>query len=270
MGPAGVDAVIRRALLLLALASACGSSSHGPRTTPRQVEVLLNEPLASAQQVGALAPDFDVSPDRLVVLADAANLYELGWGGLAAIDGLGGAESLAFTPDGLLLVVRGTQLLYLGESGALEVFFELPHAGMALASQPDGVYLFDRASTGNAHAIYELTPGGRIAKLLESPQPIDAIARAGDRLLFVSGGVVFEAEVGKPLRLVARLAESTIRSVAADADHVYVSDGTSVFSLSDDGVVLVTATAGGSLRVRDGALLVLDPAKRTLIRLAPR
>jgi hypothetical protein len=79
-----------------------------------------------------------------------------------------------------------------------------------------------------------------------------------------------ELVAGQLMRMVARLARSTIRNVAADAARVYVSDGTSVYSLADDGLVLVTATAGGSLRVHDGSLFVLDPAHRLLARLAPR
>jgi hypothetical protein len=51
---------------------------------------------------------------------------------------------------------------------------------------------------------------------------------------------------------------------------VYFSDGAAVYSLADDGIVLVTATAGGTLRVRDDAILILDPARHLLVRLAPR
>lgn len=262
---------MRSWLVIALLAAACGGSASGPKTKPRDVEVLLNPQLASASNLGALVSDFDISPDRLVVVADAEHLYLVGWGGVKAVEGLGGAESFAYTPDGLLLVVRGTQLLYLADSGTLETFFELPHAGMGLAAgTTDTVYLFDRTSDDGTYALYQLQPGRELAKLLAAPRPIDSVAHTADRLLFVSDGTVFEATAGKPMRMIVRLEGSTIRSVAAEGNRVYASDGAAVYAIADDGIVMVSATAGGTLRVRDGALFVLDPARPLLLRLPPR
>ncbi len=262
----------RLGLIAIAALAACGGGSRkGPKVVPRQVEVLLDAQLASTRGLGDLGADFDVSPGKLVVVSDASHLYAIGWGGVEPMGELPGVDSLAFTPDGLMLAIQGDQLEYVDADGALQPLASLPHTGMALATGPaDGVYLFDRAPTGDGvHALYQLMPGRQIAKLLETPQPIDCVAQAGQRLLFVSGGVVFDATPGEEMRMVARLAESTITSVAGDDERVYVSDGAAVFALADEGPVLVTGTAGGSLRLRDGALLVLDPAHRSLVRLAP-
>ena len=259
---------MKHALAALALLAGCAHAR--PRPAPLQVEVLLDPPLATARHVGALALDFDVSPRRYVVVADPDHLYAVGWGGVAPVGALPGADSLAYTDDGLLLVVRGDQLLYLDAAGALAPLFALPHAGMALATGGPGVvYLFDRAGGGGRYGLYELAPGRRVTLLLESPRPIDAVAQTGGRLLFASGGAVFEATPGRRMRLVAHLRGAAIRSVAADDRHVYLSDGAAVYALGKD-LELVTATAGGTLRVRGGALLVLDPAHHLLLRLAPR
>jgi hypothetical protein len=257
--------------LALAGAGCVGARPAGPRAVPRQVEVLLNDRLAAARGVGALAADFDVSPGDAVVLSDAEHLYALGWGGLAPLDGLTGVDSLAFTADGLLLTVRGDQLSYVDERGASAPMTTLPHAGLALApGAADVMYLFDRAGAAPPYTLYALVPGRKVVKLLETPRPIDAVAQAGERVLLVSGGVVYEVTPGQPMRMVAHLGRSTITAVAGDRERVYVSDGAAVYALAQGGVVVVTDTAGGALRVRDGALLVLDPRRRLLVRLQPR
>ncbi len=262
-----------RLLLLLALACACGHAK--PRVAPLQVEVLLNEQIAAAAELGALGPDFDISRQRLVLLADETRMYLLGWGGVVPVDGSpAGVDAFAYTPDGLLLVVQGAQLSYLAESGALEPMFELPHEGMGLAAGPSGVmYLFDRVGSDGRFGLYQLTAGGRVALVLESPEPIDSVAQAGARVFFASGGAVFEATPDQPMRLVASLAASTmIRSVAVDEDSgkVYFSDGLAIYSLDGDQVVVITRASGGTLRVLDGALLVHDVASGLFLRLAPR
>ena len=256
---------------LLVLAAACGSGPPKTKTTPRHVEVLLDAQRAIAGEVGALIPDFDVSGDQRVVVADADHLYVVGPSGAVAVDGLGGADSFAYTRDGLLMVVRGTELLYLTEKGTLEKLVDLPHPQMGISTGPaSGMYLYDQYSDDGAYALYELMPGRQIAKVLEAPSPILGVAQAADHVLFVSDGTVFEASPGRPMRMVVRLAETSIRSVAADEDRVYFSDDKTVYALADDGFAVVTDKMGGTLRVRGGALLVLDPSQPLLVRLAPK
>jgi hypothetical protein len=257
--------------IALALLAACGGSNRAPQTVPRDVEVLLDAHQAMEDEVGALIPDFDVSGDQRVVVADADHLYVVGPSGAVAVEGIGGADSFAYTRDGLLMVVRGTQLLYLSEEGTLELLVELPNPQMGIATGPaGGMYLFDQYSDDGTHALYQLMPGKAIAKILESPSPILSVAQASDHVLFVADGTVFEASPGRPLRMVVRLAETAIRSVAADADRIYFADDRTVYAMADDGFTVVTDKMGGNLRVRGGALLVLDPSQPKLVRLAPK
>lgn len=264
---------MRKLLVVLALAGACAHAK--PRVEPLQVEVLLNEPISTAAGLGTLVADFAISPQRLVLLADETRMYLLGWGGVVPVDGSpAGVDAFAYTPDGLLMVVQGAQLSYLGESGALEPMFELPHEGMGLATGPAGVmYLFDRTGADGRFGLYQLTTGRNVALMLESPEPIDSVAQAGTRVFFASGGAVFEATPDQPMRLVASLAASTkIRSVAVDADSgkVYFSDGLAIYALDGNQVGVITRASGGTLRVLDGALLVHDVASGLFLRLAPR
>jgi hypothetical protein len=240
-----------------------------PASPPARVEILLHAALADASGIGPLAASFDVSPQRLLVIEDRARVYLLGWGGVVPVDGLAAADAFAYTPDGLLMTVRGTQLSYLAPSGALAPMLELPSAHMGIVAGIDSMYVFERESARERFGMFELAPGGKARLLFESPQPIDDAAQAGKRLFVVAGGAVFEATEGQPMRVLASLpGERRIRSVAADAatGRVYVSDGRAVFSLLDGCVGLMSSSFGGTVRVRDGALLVLDPVRRVVVR----
>lgn len=268
---------MRSALLaLVGLAGACGSHPHHQTTcratAPVRMEVLLNEQLAASSGIGALDPTFDVSPQRLLLISDADRMYLLGWGGLFPVEGMPGSlGSFAYTPDGLLLAVRDAELDYLGTSGQLETLFTLPHEGMAVAPGGTGtMYLFDRQTTDGNYGLYQLAAGRKVLRLFDSPKPIDAVARAGDHLFVATGGGVFDATPGAPSKLIAYLGSEAIGSIAASEDgtRVYFSDGASVFAVTGGCVDLVTRELGGTLRVMDGALLVLDAKHRLLVRFA--
>lgn len=251
-------------LALALVLAACGAHAVHPH-----VEVLLDDRAAHAVGMGSLVGSVDVSPSRLVVLGDKDRLYVLGWGGATTIDGAG-VDAFAYTHDGLLLAVRGTQLVAFGQNAFAPVY-DLPNAGMSIApGAGDAMYLYDRSAPDGHYGLYRLTPGRRAAKLLDSPAPIDAVADAGDRLFVAIGGVVFVARPGKPMTVAARLGGGAkIVSIAADGARLYLSDGSSVYALVGRHVERVGAIPGGLLRVHDHALFVLDPATRLLVRVSP-
>ncbi|HUQ01488.1 MAG TPA: hypothetical protein VM261_03285 [Kofleriaceae bacterium] len=245
---------------------ACPATATPQATT---MEVLLHAALADASGLGPLAASFDISPQRLLLLEDAQHLHLLGWGGIVPVDGLAPVDAFAYTPDGLLMTVRGNQLSYLAASGTLESLIELPSAGMGIAAGADSMFLFERQSATRRFGLFELAPGKKARLLLESPEPIDAVAHAGPRVLLVSGGAVFEATPEQPMRVLAHLPGARrIQSVAADSasGRVYFSDGAAVFAVKDGCVGVVSSTLGGTLRVRDGALFVFDAKRRVLVR----
>ncbi|MGE5186392.1 MAG: hypothetical protein ACM31C_30260, partial [Acidobacteriota bacterium] len=244
-----------------------------PYASPAQVQiqVLLDDRLAKASAMGALDGELAVSPKRLIVVSDHQKLWLVGWGGVAPVDAIATpVEAYAYTPDGLMLAVRGNELAYLDEAGELKPMFTLPSAGMGLATGATTVFLYDRTPGTAPYAIYELAPGRRAERLLESPEPIDAVAQAGTHTFFASAGVAFEATPGAPLRALAALPSGAkVRSLAATADgsRVYLSDGDSIFAVEGERVALVTRSVGGVLRMHGDALLVLDPKRRLVARL---
>jgi hypothetical protein len=58
-----------------------------------------------------------------------------------------------------------------------------------------------------------------------------------------------------------------IRSLAATADRLYVSDGDAIYVVRGTESALVTSGLGGTLRMDRDALLVLDHKRRMLARI---
>jgi hypothetical protein len=249
------------AALLLCLASISASAA------PLRLEVLLNKPMARQAGLGALTGSFAVTPGRLVLLGERAKTFVLGWGGMRPVADLDGLDAMAYTSDGFLMAVRGRELVILDAKDGLKKLFTLPSAGMGLAAgAKDRMFLFERRAGGHS-GLYELRPGRKIVKLLESPEPIGGAAQSADgRIVLAAGGSLFEFAPGKPMRLLAG-GVKPIGSVAmGPGGRVYASDGASVFALDDDKLTLLTKEAGGELSWLDGGLLVFDPKLPLLAR----
>lgn len=249
---------MRAAALLLCLIAATASAE------PLRVEVLLNAAIAKKAGLGALTGSLAVTPSRLVLLGERSRTFLLGWGGVRGVAGLDGLDAMAYTPDGFLMAIRGRELLVLDGKGGLQRLFFLPSAGMGLAAGgKDRMLLYERAP--GRSGLYELRPGGRIVKLLESPEPIaGAAVRTDGVIVLAAGRSLFEAAPGKPMRLLGT-ADAPLTSVELGSEgRVYASDGAGVSALDGGKLSPVTNEAGGQLRWLAGGLLVLDP-KRTLL-----
>lgn len=246
--------------LLLFLAASSASAA------PLRVEVLLNAPMARKAGLGELTGSFAVTPSRLVLLGERSRTFLLGWGGARGVAGLDGLDAMAYTPDGFLMAIRGRELLVLDGKAGLKELFTLPSAGMGLAAgAKDRMLLFERES--GRSGLFELRPGGKIVKLLESPEPIGGVAQGGGRIVLAAGGSLFEIAAGKPMRRLAD-GEKPLRSVVIGPDgRVYASDGESLFELEGERLKLVTKEAGGELSWL-GGLLVFDPKLPLLARVA--
>lgn len=256
--------VVLALLLLLAARLAVAVAADAPR-----VEVLLNQTLATRAGMGPLADTLALTPGRLVLLADTARAYAVGWGGVQPVDN-SRLEAYAYTADGLLLGVRSRQLMYLAADGVLKTLCGLPAAGMGIsAGEGQRMFLFERNASGGS-ALYELLPQRRFRKLLESPQPIAAVTESQGRVLFVAGNALFQLAPDKSLRVLAVLPGALpLRALAADpgGKTIYLSDGASVFAVRDGTASVLLKDTGGSL-LRDGqALLVLDPRRALLLRI---
>lgn len=244
---------------------AAGNPAPATGTAPR-LEVLLNQKLATQAGMGQPVAALALTPNRLVLLADATRAYLVGWGGVKPLDNLR-LDAFAYTRDGLLMGVRGRQLMYLGADGKLKTLAGLPATGMGLsAGLGPRLFLFER-NAGGASALYELLPQRRFSKLLESPQAITAVVETPERLLFAAGNSVFALAPDKSVKAVAALPGGRrIVALAASGRTLYLSDGDSVFTVSDGKAALLLKDTGGALLHDGSALLVLDPERQLLLR----
>lgn len=251
-------------LLLLLAAARPVSADDAPR-----VEVLLDQTLATRAGMGPLAAALALTPGRLVLLADPARSYAVGWGGVQGVN-TGRLQGHAYTADGLLLGIRGRQLMYLAADGNLKTLCGLPAEGMGIsAGEGRRMFLFERNATGSS-ALYELLPQRRFRKLLDSPRPILAVIESQGRVLFAAGNAVFRLAPDKSLQVLAALpGPAPVRALASDrsGSTLYLSDGANVFKVRDGAASLLLKGTGGSLLGDGDALLVLDTRHSLLLRI---
>ena len=154
-------------------------------------------------------------------------------------------------------------------SQAIPLSLEQPR--LAPSSLDGVVYLFGQSDSD--YRLYRLMIDGTLNVLLASAVRVVAVA---DR-----GGVVFVATENEILRLAPDTPDvlfhvpdqdfgGPIRSLAISDDGVlFFSTDTMVHVLLAAGSISVVNDAGGMLRYRGGALFLLDPDRRLLLRLIP-
>lgn len=240
-----------------------------PAATPPRIEVLLNQKIATQAAMGQPLPVLALTPDRAVLLTDATRTFAVGWGGVKSLGGLG-LEAFAYTRDGLLMGVRGRQLMYLGADGKFKTLSGLPSTGMGIsAGESARLFLFERNASGPS-ALYELLPQRRFRKLLESPQAITAVTESQGHVLFTAGNAVFALAPDKSVRALAVIpGKVPLRSLAASRSGktLYLSDGKNVFALTNGAASVLLKETGGALLGDGDALLVLDPRSSLLLRI---
>ncbi|MEQ1918007.1 MAG: hypothetical protein ABL955_02325 [Elusimicrobiota bacterium] len=256
-----------KALLLMCLVLPVHAAEPPAPPAPRRVEVLLNAQMAKLAKLGPLNAGFVVTPTRVVLLSSDTEMFTVGWGGIQPISGIVGMEMYAFAHDGNLLGIRKQELVYLDDAGALAKLFTLPSLGMGIVrGVSKQMFLFERVAGGKS-GLYELLPGRKIVKILESPGPIRAVTQAADgRILFAVGGAIFEVAPGNKMRTVA-VGGKPIRSLATNGSRIYASDGASVYSIEGDKLTLITKETSGDIQWFDGGLLIFDPKSPLLVRI---
>ncbi len=256
--------------LLLPRQFICGAPAASDSMT---FEVLLSQNMfEDVSRSEGFIGNFAITSDRLILLSSPGQFYLLGWGGMspAGKSSSKAISSFAYTPDSLLMVVRNNELCYMDSSGDLSSLFTLPKNGMGICTGSHVMYLFDRNEGGDRHAIYMLAGGGRYAKLLELPDPINTVVEYNNSLLISAGNGLLQYDLSsKEIKAVTALPEgSMIKSVTVDpvTGRLYISSVRSVYALKDNMLIPVSLSTGGSLGWLNG-LIVFDPGKQLLVRI---
>lgn len=232
------------------------------------VEEVLVPGTARAAHLGSLVDSVAVTPDGVVVVGNGDRLWRVGASGARRIDKVRGLRSFAFTPEGLLIGVSGRRLVYVNPHGVLKTFFILPAASMNIVpGVGDTIFLFGPEGHGH-YGLYRLQPGRKVSKVLGTNRPITSVAQSGKDILLVAGGVLYGVSNGR-LRLVAGEAKGKLVSVAADnaTGRIFVSDGAHIFQIDKGQAVPLFGGLGGTLRWYGGGLLVLDAKRELVVRL---
>ena len=241
--------------------------AQGEARPSRKIEVVLNPPSAKAARLGRLNPCVAVTPQGDAVVGNAKGLWIVG-GGRARPTGGTALGCFTFTPEGLLMGVRGRELLFLDSHARLEPLFHLPGAGMTLVpGYGDSLLLFGHEDK-NVWGLYTIRPGRKVSLLLRSPAPISAAAETADRTLVVIDGALFTVGHGA-IRPLAGEPKGKLNALAADPSGkaIFASDGSRIFRMEDGRVTVLANGLGGTLRWVRGGLLVFDPRKPLLVRL---
>ena len=243
---------------------------------PVRFEILMSSQML---QTVNLSPDFinaiDVTPERHVLLSGKDQFYLLGWGGIKALGKkieTGTIKSFAFSYDSLLMAVRDNEICYFDAGGTLMPLIKLPGSEMGISAGKKAMYIYDRSTTPGNKGVYMLLPGGQYAVIFEVSTPVTSVAQLNNDILFTSGNMVcrFIPET-KEYKILATLsAEKKILSVTADQanNRIYFSTDRAIYAVNDSSAITLSDMAGGIVRFFDDGLLIFDPEKKFLVRIA--
>jgi hypothetical protein len=236
-------------------------------------ELLLSGNLLKEMQINNnLINSVDITSKRLILLSSPDQFYLLGWGGIVPLGNKVAPNigSFAFTPDSLLMAIRNNELCYLDSLGKLSALYKLPDKGMGISAGRYVMYIYDRNSTKNKHALYVLAGGGKYTKLLEVPKPINSVLEWNNSILLCTGNAILQYNLkSKGLQAIAALPDDKIiKSLAVDSvnGRIYFSTDSMICAEKGSEIVVITDKLGGTLRYFNG-LIVLNPARKLLIRI---
>jgi len=225
----------------------------------------------------ALAGTLHLTPtDQFAILGDAQAILLTGAGDLfdlANRQAVPTEEPLkldAFADSaGLLVTIRGDRLGWLAD-GRVRERIRLPAAGLRLAAGArQRLYLYGRQGEGS---VVYLLDENRVLLLLQIPHgQISALTAIGERLFFAVGNVIYTVATGeRPALTFVAHGEDRIRSLVPDpaTGLLYFSAGKAVYAMRAGVAIAVLRGLAGYLRYSQGALYVLDPVERRLVRLS--
>ncbi|MGB7266121.1 MAG: hypothetical protein WBC92_11460 [Terracidiphilus sp.] len=231
---------------------------------------ILTPAIAAKYNLGLLCPSLAVTPNGVAVVGDGDHLWAVGADGAIEVEGVHNAASFAISGDGLLVVVSGANLEYLDPSAKiLKLVYTLPSGGMRIVAEGKDRFLLFGPDGVKGYALYELLPGRRAVKVIDSPHPITGVARSGDQLLVITGGALFSID-GSSMQVVAGEPGGALSSIAVDEDsgRVFLSDGSRTFEFKAAKLLPLFSDLGGELRWVGGGLLVFNPKQRVLAQIA--
>jgi hypothetical protein len=179
-------------------------------------------------------------------------------------------DSFALDSNGAMLAVAGGYFGVMDESGQIEEGVPLPFSGMRVApsSHAGAVYLFGGAAKN--YRLYRFIDDGTLQVVLETDVPIVAAADNGTAIYAATASAILKIKAGTPDVAFRAPEGETIQSLAIGKDGlVFFSTSSKVYALLGPNALSIVNDAGGTLRVRNGVLYVLDSQRRILFNITP-
>lgn len=227
---------------------------------------------------GAIGPDFGVGPDGRAALAVGGRVFATRVSAparppLVPVQVQGDPpSSLAVDEAGDMLGVAGGFAGVMDEDGRFTQSLPLPYPTMRVAPSSEAGVVFLYGGAAGDDRLYGLIDDGRLQVLLQSSAPIVGAAGGRDAVYAATPTAVLRLKAGEPDILFRTPPDfkGPIRSIAVGPDGlIFFSTATRVYALLGPNALSIVNDAGGSLRVRDRALYVLDPRRRLLLRVSP-
>jgi hypothetical protein len=215
-----------------------------------------------------------ITPNRLILLSTNDQFYVLGWGGIAPLGKkfMGNIDGYAFTSDGFLMVISNNYICMPDSAVNLSKLIKLPNEGMGISPGKDVMFVYDQNKNQQKNALYLIAKGGKYARLFEVTTPINSVVEMNDSILFATENGLFSFNLNsKKIKALAALSrDKEVKSIAVDTsgNSIYFSTNNMIFALKDSGAVMITDQFGGVLRYFNEGLIVFNPEKKFLVRIA--
>jgi len=265
---------IKRIILPVLLLVSGLQVSGMPAPDSLRYEVLMSSALLKTMNLdAAFIGTLDVTPERHVMLSTENRAFLLGWGGMKPLGkpASGTISSFAFSPDGLLMVVRDNEICYFDSLGTLTSLYKLPYSDMGISAGKKVMYVYDRSTGKTNKGVYELSPGGKHKILFELTSPIKSVTEFNNTLLFATRNLLCQFDPAtKDYKVLASLSkDKTILSVTADpsGNRIYFSTGMEIYAVNNVAAITISKELGGILKFYGDGLMVFDPGKDFLIRI---
>lgn len=249
-------------------------AAHAQQKNTLRYEVMLNGNMTDSLKRIKFINCLDISPDRYIAIASSGKMYLLGWGGMSQLGKKSELpiSSYAFTSEGLLMVVRGKSLCYIGRSGTYKEIVKLPSSDMGIAGGKAVVYLFDRNKKDKRYMLYAYAKGGVYNELLVSPKPVSAVVEMSDSVYVAIGSGVYSYSPSvKNVSLVVGLQKGNeIVSMTVDPDRniLFLSTKDTIYAIKDQSFVKVTGDFGGGIiKYFNNGLIVFSPGNQSITRI---
>jgi hypothetical protein len=176
---------------------------------------------------------------------------------------LPGKESIsdfAWMHDGSLLLTEGHRLVLLTGDG-LESVQSLPQAGMRIApASSDGCYLFGGSTSEQKRNLYLYRQKGDLLHLLESEAPIAAVAGNGEFTFVAINNAIYLLAPGNPLELILQTQDPvTALAIGPESSLFYATSAGVGFCGGTGNGHLFVLGQGAEIQVREDLLYLFFP-----------